>query len=330
MKKRNILFLCKDRSFKGDSYSNEGTYGLWNSATFVCKAMWPYYNCSVEACIDANCIDKFVTHHRPDVVVIEALWVTADKLRQLVRLHPNVYWIIRIHSKLPFLANEGIALGWCREYLNVHNVYLAGNNKNFVEHMGRAGYDCLYLPNIYTETPAARSKRPGLNIGCFGSIRPLKNTLIQAVAAISFAKSQGLKLNFHINSSRTEQKGENVLRNIISLFEHNPQANLIQHGWKSHNDFLKLVSSMDIGMQVSYSESFNIVSADFVMAGVPVVTSDEIEFVTSWLWADPNSVKDIQNKLWRAYNAPKTLSYMSQYKLRNSNSQAISDWLRVI
>jgi len=44
-----------------------------------------------------------------------------------------------------------------------------------------------------------------------------------------------------------------------------------------HNDFIRVVKSMDIGMQVSLSESFNIVAADFVSNGVPLVGSPDIE-----------------------------------------------------
>jgi len=44
-----------------------------------------------------------------------------------------------------------------------------------------------------------------------------------------------------------------------------------------HSDFISIVKSMDIGMQVSLSESFNIVAADFVSNGIPLVGSPDIE-----------------------------------------------------
>jgi hypothetical protein len=36
---------------------------------------------------------------------------------------------------------------------------------------------------------------------------------------------------------------------------------------------------MDIGLQLSFTESFNIVSADFVNHGVPIVVSDAIKWL---------------------------------------------------
>src|SRR5689334_13150548 len=98
-----------------------------------------------------------------------------------------------------------------------------------------------------------------INIASFGSLRPFKNQLIQAVAAIVFAEQKDKILYFHINSTRMEQGGESVIKNIKALFE-GTDHKLVEHGWLEQHHFLELVSRMDLGMQISFTESFNLVA----------------------------------------------------------------------
>jgi hypothetical protein len=325
----DFLFICKDRS-SGDY--KEGKYGLWNSANFVVDFLQKsQFKAEIISVFDANCIDREIHKNKPKVVVLEALWVTPEKLTQLVKLHPRVRWIVRIHSKLPFLANEGIALQWLNGYKRIPRVTITGNNLEFVQDMNACNYRLEYLPNVYIDKinyQRPMFNRQDLHIGCFGSLRPMKNHLIQAVAAIDFANFMGYNLKFHINSSRHEQRGDNVLKNLIALFENNPEHTLVHHGWLSHKDFLGLVYTMDIGMQVSYSESFNIVSADFVRMNIPIVTSSEVSFNTSFLWADPNDRVDIVSKLTRAKHYSSWLNWHSNTKLDSYNKTAKQIWIK--
>jgi len=58
---------------------------------------------------------------------------------------------------------------------------------------------------------------------------------------------------------------------------------------------------MDIGLQVSFSETFNIVAADLVNNNIPVVVSDEISWVSPLFYAKTTSSKSIVNKIGFAY-----------------------------
>jgi hypothetical protein len=283
--------------------------GLRNSASFVVEML---NENGIEAklveVVDNNCIDREVTEYRPTHVIIEAFWVVPEKFGVLSKLHPKVQWIIRNHSELPFLANEGIAIDWSLEYLKYKNVSIAPNSyKTYLDtvEMVAATYSPLqaelrimYLPNYYKiKKPIRRDfkKSDTLNIGCFGAVRPLKNHLLQAVAAVEYARKYSKKLKFHINVARIEDNGNNPLKNIRSFFKHLPsnQYELVEHGWLEHDDFLKLVTKMDIGLQASFTESFNIVSADFVSQGVPIVVSEEIEWIPSQFYAKHTRGKDI-------------------------------------
>jgi hypothetical protein len=144
------------------------------------------------------------------------------------------------------------------------------------------GVNIIYSPNYYPVnldfTIEKKKITNKIKVGLFGAIRPLKNSLTQAVAAINYANKNNLTLELHINSARVEQKGENVLKNLRALFK-DSKHKLIEHGWLPHNEFIELVKQMDICLQVSLTETYNIVAADSVNSNVPIVTSKEISFI---------------------------------------------------
>ncbi|MEM2159333.1 MAG: glycosyltransferase family 1 protein [Candidatus Nitrosotenuis sp.] len=265
--------------------------------------------------VDNNCIDREVAQFRPTHVIIEALWVVPDKFDILTRFHPSVKWIVRNHSNIPFLSNEGMAVEWLIKYIRRPNVFIAMNNeearKEFIEiicqhHMMRlkdARKHVVYFPNYYKMTTRDiphKAANDILDFSCYGAIRPLKNHLKQVVAAISYARRKKKKLNFHINATRLEGNGAPILKNIRALFEGQKDIKLVEHPWVAHEDFLDLMAQMDLSMQVSYSETFNIVSADAVSVGTPVVVSPEISWVPSMFQADPNDTESIITGIDRA------------------------------
>ncbi len=288
-----ILFILKKFHGYGCGADHPTSNGLTKSATFVVEMLREQgHNAILEIAIDQNSIDRIVTRHRPDRVVLEAIWVTPAKLRELKRLHPHIRWTVRIHSEIPFLANEGSSIEWTTAYMEM-GVEVGFNSSQTVRDFEILG-TTSFLPNYY---PLARPREfcphgKTINVGCFGAIRPLKNQLMQAFAAIRFADRYSKHLIFHMNSTRLEQYGENNLRNIKALFKAT-RHELHLHPWCEHRDFLKLVAKMDICLQVSLSESFNIVSADAVSEGVPLIGSTAIAWLPNRSQADPSSSENI-------------------------------------
>ena len=165
-----------------------------------------------------------------------------------------------------------------------------------------------------------------LNIGCFGAIRPLKNQLIQAMAAIKFVDDLGGELHFHVNAGRVEQKGQAVLRNLEALFD-NTGHFLVEHPWMDHHDFLKVVGEMDLCMQVSFSETFNIVAADSIACGIPTVVSREIPWAKIG-FADPTDMESIAKALRNAWRFRRTNVFMNQIGLAAYTKKARQIWMR--
>ena len=167
-----------------------------------------------------------------------------------------------------------------------------------------------------------------INISCFGAIRPLKNHLSQALAEIQFANDRGLKLQFHINATRREQQGDNILKNLRSVFDYLPNHELIEHRWMNHDSFMQVLrSEIDLGMQVSFTETYNIVAADHVVNGIPMVTSSEVPFVLPVFHADPNSIPSMIHKLHRAWQLRfLQLHQVNRWLLKYNNYRAQTAW----
>lgn len=282
-----VLFVLKRNNY-GYEGVGDGAGGLLNSCRFIVDMLrHEGIHAKIAVVTDNNDIDREVARYRPDVVIIEALWVVPEKFDVLKLLHPNVTWIVRLHSDLPFLASDGIAFQWIAGYI-ARGVFVALNKDRTARDIATLFNDSpyvLFLPNFYKidRVRAGSFDDTNLHIGCFGAIRPLKNQLTQAVSAIEYADTAGVTLTFHMNGTRTEQGGMGALKNIRALFE-NSTHSLELHPWLPHHEFLKLMSKMDLAMCVSFSETFCIVAADAVAVGVPLVCSDQVP------WADRRSI----------------------------------------
>lgn len=335
--KTKVLFILKKRMTSHQSLKTVSS-GLLNSASFVnemlCKNGVHSHLVEVN---DNNCIDREVTIFRPDIVIIEALWVVPSKFEILTKLHPNVKWIIRMHSEIPFIANEGIAMDWVYEYEKFNNVYLSVNSETaYKDFNSILKKKTIYLPNYYPVNLFSFNCKPKkksntLDIGCFGAVRPMKNQLYQAVAAIQFANSQNKILNFHINVARVENNGDPVLKNIRNLFKNNPKHNLVEHFWYCHHEFKQLISSLDMGLQVSFTETFNIVAADFVDSNVPVVVSEQIKWLSCLYKASPTDSDSIRKKISFALKAKSwRIQYLNKIRLWFYGLSSQKTWIDFI
>lgn len=330
-----VLFILKFREDSGgQTYSyHYFSSGLFWSAKFVVEMLLRKgVNAKLIQVVDNNDIDREVSAFKPDVVIIEALWVVPEKFDVLKKLHPDVQWVVRLHSNIPFLANEGIAISWIKGYQD-RGVTIAVNDKRMLRDVNSiVNTDVEYLPNFYPirhRFEKSRHEDDILRVACFGAIRPLKNQLIQAVSAIQFADSIEKTLDFHINGTRAEMGGNSVLENLRALFK-GTKHELLEHGWMSHGRFLEVLSWMDIGMQVSLSETFSIVTADMVSVGLPIVVSHEVGWASFFSKADPTDSEKIVDKLHLAHRLPAVNIAANRHSLRSFSHKSIEEWLKFL
>lgn len=252
---------------------------------------------------------------RPTHVILSAPWVPTCDVALLASEFPEVRFVVVSHSSVGFLSADPHAIRQLRETAHLqlasHNVFVGGNSRKFTDWATEAwAVRAVCLPNLYSleETFPQHDRRwdgGALRLGLFGANRPLKNFLSAAAATVEMARRLRVPIELLLSSGRSE--GGN-LRALQELTEHIPNLRVVQTGWLAWPAFRELIRSVDLVFQVSYTETFNVVSADAVAEGVPVVGSAAIDWLPTWWQAqadEPLDVARVAERLLRDPHAPR-------------------------
>jgi hypothetical protein len=243
--------------------------------------------------------------HPVSHVVISAPWVPTDQMAALLRDFPQVHFTVVSHSNVGFLMADPNGIRLLREGLSLslghHNFGVAGNCEKFVEAWSTMyGRGMTWLPNLYDYTTAQQvgQRQPWhagqtLRVGIFGATRPLKNIPSAVAAAIALSAQLRADVEIWCSAGRSEGGGDTVDRAVQQEVANLPHVKLCHAGWRAWPDFRSVVGKMHVLMQPSYTESFNMVTADGVCEGVASVVSDAIEWVPSDWQARADDVLDI-------------------------------------
>lgn len=232
------------------------------------------------------------------VVVVQALWFAPEDFKALVGRWPAVQFVVRIHSQFAFLASDSRAGDVFRLSKSVR---LAGNNLRFVRAMRELELECDYLPNLYPlgKPPKRKAKvLERLDLGLFGAARPQKHHATGAIAAAIVGRRLGLPVRLHINIGRNEGARWELVQAICAA----SGMDLVEHPWAPWAEFLAVAQTMDLGFQLSSSETFNYVTADLASHGIPSVVGEAIE------WAPANYVAPIDDAVGAADVAIRALA----------------------
>ena len=236
-------------------------------------------------------------------VVISAPWIPSAEVYGLVQAHSSTRFAVNCHSNVGFLQADSAGVKLVREAMDIeagtHNFHLAGNSLKFCRWV-RSAYSrpCTHLPNLYYLEQEALPWRPlysggTLRIGAFGATRPLKNFMSSAGAALEISRRYKASLELWLSAGRTEGGGDTILRSARAMLDSLPHVKLVENGWQSWPRFRQSVAHMHLLLQPSYTESFNMVTADGVAEGVPSVVSHAIDWVPEHWKASMDDVLDI-------------------------------------
>ena len=234
-------------------------------------------------------------------VIISAPWIPTVELQALSNEFSGTHFAVNCHSNVGFLQADRNGVKLVRETMELElgtsNVHLAGNSRRFCEWVQSTfGAPCAYLPNLYWLHAHGARQAPwtggALRVGVFGATRPLKNLMSAAGAALEIARHLRAPLELWLSGGRTEG-GEGVLGAVKEMLDGLPGVNLVLNGWQSWPNFRKTVAHMHLLLQPSYTESFNMVTADGVAEGVPSVVSSAIDWAPNDWKADVDDVLDI-------------------------------------
>ena len=245
--------------------------------------------------------------HNLTHVVISAPWLSTRDMKAIVEYFPMIQFVVVSHSNVGFLQADPQGIHLLRDYIELthklDNLSIGGNSERFTKWLSEAyGTHVTLLPNMYPiQSGLIRSVVDGIKkkfrdvvkIGSFGAIRPLKNQLTACAAAIIISKSLSKPVEFHLSAGREEGGGNIVLNAIRQMAQDVPNFELRLDGWCGWQDFTKTVADMDLLIHPSYTESFNMVSADGISQGVPVVGSYAIEWLPKSWKADSDDAMEI-------------------------------------
>jgi len=254
---------------------------------------------------DAADLEAQVLAEKPSHVVINALWVPTGALAELAHRYPHIAFAVLCHSNIAFLQAEPVGIRLLAEAVDLElesigNFRVAANSRAGTRGLEDA-WECpaLYLPNLYYLDETVRVARPKwsggtLRIGAFGALRTLKNPTGSAFAAMAIATQLSTDLEFHINVGRNDGGwAPRLLAAVQAIFAGRPHARLVQDSWQPSSGFRRLVRGMHLLLQPSFTESFNVVTADGVAEGIASVVSEVIEWAPGWWKAPPDDTQAI-------------------------------------
>jgi hypothetical protein len=236
-------------------------------------------------------------------VVIFAPWVPTLELYGLVRAHTDVEFAVLSHSNVGFLQADPNGVKLLRDAMGLEtatsNFHLAGNCQRFcdwVRHTYKS--TCQFLPNLYDMSQANANHRlpwdgqSPLRIGCFGAPRVQKNFITAVAAAMEIGQHLRKDTEIWVSSGRPEG-ANSIWRAIQEMVQGVKGIKLVENKWEPWPEFRRTVAHMDLLLQPSYTESYNIVSADGVVEGVPSVVSHAIDWAPHRWKAEVDSAGDV-------------------------------------
>jgi len=321
------------------AYKNISHIGLGVSALNTSKVLarqgidsevWPVVQASDLA---ARLRQSPATH-----VVIAAPWIPSTELQGLLASFPATSFAVNCHSNVGFLQADTNGVKLMRDGMEIEmgssRFHVAANSIKFCRWINAAySAPCTWLPNLYYlegAPPSTPSFSGGtLRIGAFGAIRPVKNFMSAAGASLTIARGLKANLELWVSAGRTEGGGDTVLQSVRAMLDGLPGVSLVHSGWQSWPKFRQVAGHMHLLLQPSYTESFNMVTADGVAEGVPSVVSDAIEWAPEHWKAKSDDVLDIARVGRALLNDPRAASD-GYAALSAHNRQGTAAWLQFL
>jgi glycosyltransferase involved in cell wall biosynthesis len=333
MKDERIALIYKDFAY----WTGYSSTGLEVAATTTVEEL-RRHGIRAEAIGVRHNIDLFYKLRDSEFthVVICAPWITPLDLEAILKHFPKIQFAVQSHANVGALHGDYRGAGNFRNYIDLTfsypNLHVAGNSLRFVEWLDLV-YDAdgLFLPNLY---PAEYREKeihsgPGLDIGLFGAVRNEKNFVTAVAAALAIQKELDAPVTLHM-SEGGDTTSKNVLNTIRQLAEGVPGFDIWRHRWLPWDKFKNLVARMDLLLQPSYSESFNMITADGIAEGVPSVVSHAITWVPRNWKADSDDALDIARRGIALLSDTIRANAEGLQALRRYNRTGIEFWRKFI
>ena len=249
--------------------------------------------------------DPAITH-----LISSAPWMRTNALAYACDQFPEVNFAVNCHSNIAFLQSDPGAIRLIREEMDLetwkHNFHVAGNSEVYCDAMTSMYQSPVtFLPNLYylDDNANAAMSKPGWNggmvrFGIWGAPRAQKNVLTGVSGCMIAGRDLNVPIEIWMNSGRNDG-GEaiRILNAVRAMTEGVPNVTLRFLNWTDWPTFRRFAATMDAGVQVSTSETYNIVTSDMAAQGVPSVVSDAILWAPDEWRARVDSAQDVARKL---------------------------------
>lgn len=330
-----VVFYREGKGYGDDYGYGYGGYGnhrgLGINALMTARVLRKHgVRADVVAVTDRAEVARTLRKHKPTHAVFQAIWLDSDDMERLCAAYPDTHMVVRCHSQIGFLQVEPRAVAILRDLMFLQeqelNLAVSANTLRLHAFLTKVYKSkVLYLPNLYDIERAERKRDEShghrvLRIGSFGAHRLLKNHSTAAAAAMMMAQRRGSDLEFYVNAGREEHGGVqgSIVRTLDAMFDRVPWARLVFAPWADWSAFRQTVAHMDLCLQVSFTETFNIVTADAVSEGVPSVVSNAIEWTPPSWHANVDDADDIarvgSHLLWDTHGAAEGLAALERYQ----------------
>lgn len=144
-------------------------------------------------------------------------------------------------------------------------------------HVGNVDYlpDTLVLPLSNRKTGEKREKNMIISLFCSPFEYKRKN-ILNALLAVSMLKNDYL---LYLNGLSKNKYYKIFLQSLNIRYR--------DFGWMAEKKYQDTLEAIDLGLQVSFAETFNHVVAEHILRGVPVITSHMVPVMDNM----PNSIK---------------------------------------
>ncbi len=112
---------------------------------------------------------------------------------------------------------------------------------------------------------------------------------------------------------------------IHQMYVNVPRAKVVRNDWETWPQFLGTVGSMDLLIQPSYTETFNMVTADGIARGVPSVVGEAIAWAPKNWMAATDSASDLADRAVALLHDPRAIE-QGVDALIASNEAALREW----
>lgn len=281
--------------------------------------------------------DRPITH----VIINTPGFIGPLCYEQMAIAWPEIAFVMLNHTGLAYLSIDHDAWRNIRWLLDLQatfdNVFVAGNNPRFQKAIeAQFGRHVPHLPNLYDLSTFKPMKELAtcfapLKIGSFAEGRPWKNQLVAAQAALEIARRVGANgLELYVNADRWVQTN-GLSETRRQLLEDLPGVKLVSVPWQPWHTFMRTLETMHLLLYPSFDESFGMVPADGIAAGVPSVTTGALEWTPRYWQSlepfDPGSIASVGLSLLRA---PLTAVQSGRRALTEYVLRGVEFWLQFL